>query len=63
VVIVLHTQAFPVLSRNLLYTALTRAKRTAVLLGTTRAIGLAVRQVEAARRYTWLAEALREPIR
>ncbi len=63
VVIVLHTQAFPVLSRNLLYTALTRAKRTAVLLGTTRAIGLAVRQVEAARRYTWLVEALREPIR
>jgi|AFSR01.1.fsa_nt_gi exodeoxyribonuclease V alpha subunit len=62
VVIVLHTQAFPVLSRNLLYTALTRAKRTAVLLGTTRAIGLAMRQVEAARRYTWLMEALREPI-
>ncbi|MGQ9897169.1 MAG: SF1B family DNA helicase RecD2 [Acidobacteriota bacterium] len=62
VIIVLHTQAFPVLSRHLLYTALTRAKRTAVLLGTTRAIGLAVRQVEGARRHTWLAEALREPI-
>lgn len=62
VVIVLHPQAFPVLSRNLVYTALTRARRTAVLLGTTRAIGLALRRIEAERRHTWLATALVEPV-
>ncbi|OYT71654.1 MAG: ATP-dependent RecD-like DNA helicase [Chloracidobacterium sp. CP2_5A] len=62
VVIILHPQAFPVLSRNLVYTALTRAKRTAVLLGTTRAIGLALRRIEAERRYTWLTTALRETV-
>ncbi|WP_246602031.1 SF1B family DNA helicase RecD2 [Chloracidobacterium validum] len=62
VVIVLHPQAFPVLSRNLVYTALTRAKRTAVLLGTTRAIGLALRRIEAAQRHTWLTSALREGV-
>ncbi len=60
VVIVLHPQAFPVLSRNLLYTALTRAKGTAVFLGTARAIGLALRRREAEQRHTWLATALRE---
>ncbi|MCS7081049.1 MAG: ATP-dependent RecD-like DNA helicase [Chloracidobacterium sp.] len=62
VVIVLHTQAFPVLSRNLVYTALTRAKQTAVLLGTTRAIGLALRRIEAEQRYTRLTAMLRDPV-
>ncbi len=62
VVIVLHPQAFPALSRNLVYTALTRAKRTAVLLGAPRAIGLALRRIEAERRQTWLTTALREMV-
>lgn len=54
VVIPLHTSHFLMLSRNLLYTALTRAKRTVVLVGSTRAIGVAMRSTEAVVRYTGL---------
>ncbi|MBO0798985.1 MAG: ATP-binding domain-containing protein, partial [Blastocatellia bacterium] len=59
VVIPLHVQHFLILSRNLLYTALTRAKKTAVLIGTTRAIGMAMHNLEAARRYTGLGRELK----
>lgn len=54
VVIPLHTSHFLMLSRNLLYTGLTRAKRTVVLVGSTRAIGVAMRSTEAVVRYTGL---------
>jgi len=59
VVVPLHTQHYVMLQRNLLYTALTRAKRLAVIVGTRRALGRAVRNAEAVRRYTHLAERLR----
>ncbi|MBX7219654.1 MAG: ATP-dependent RecD-like DNA helicase [Blastocatellia bacterium] len=62
VVIILHTQAWMVLSRNLIYTALTRAKKTAVLLGTKKALGAAMRKIEAGTRNTRLAEILPLPI-
>jgi exodeoxyribonuclease V alpha subunit len=58
VVMVVHPQSFPVLSRNLIYTGLTRAKRTAVIIGSTRAIGMAMGKTEAGKRYTRLAPAL-----
>jgi exodeoxyribonuclease V alpha subunit len=48
------------LSRNLLYTALTRAKKTVVIIGTTQAIGMAMRNLEAMRRFTGLARELKE---
>jgi exodeoxyribonuclease V alpha subunit len=60
VVIPLHTQHYLMLSRNLLYTALTRAKKTVVMIGTTQAIGLAMRNLEATRRFTGLARELKE---
>jgi exodeoxyribonuclease V alpha subunit len=60
VVIPLHVQHFLILSRNLLYTALTRAKKTVVLIGMTKAIGMAMNNLEAARRFTGLARELRE---
>jgi exodeoxyribonuclease V alpha subunit len=44
------------LRRNLLYTAITRAKRLCMLVGDTRAIERAVRRADAARRWTGLAE-------
>jgi exodeoxyribonuclease V alpha subunit len=60
VVIPLHTQHYLMLNRNLLYTALTRAKKTVVMIGTTQAIGMAMRNVEATRRFTGLARELKE---
>jgi exodeoxyribonuclease V alpha subunit len=60
VVIPLHTQHYMMLSRNLLYTALTRAKKTVVLIGTTKAIGMAMHNLEATRRFTGLVRKLKE---
>ncbi len=59
VVIPLHTQHYLMLSRNLLYTALTRAKKTVVMIGTTKAIGMAMRNLEATHRFTGLARELK----
>ncbi|MFN0119939.1 MAG: ATP-dependent RecD-like DNA helicase [Blastocatellia bacterium] len=59
VIIPVHMQHFIMLSRNLLYTALTRARKTAVLIGTTKAIGAAMNNLEAVRRYTGLTRELR----
>jgi exodeoxyribonuclease V alpha subunit len=42
------------LSRNLLYTGLTRARKLAILVGPQKAIALAVRQVKDQQRYTLL---------
>jgi exodeoxyribonuclease V alpha subunit len=55
VVIPLLTTHFPLLQRNLLYTAVTRAKRVVVLVGTRRALAIAVRTAGAGKRYTALA--------
>jgi exodeoxyribonuclease V alpha subunit len=59
VVIPVHTQHYLMLSRNLLYTALTRAKKTVVMIGTTQAIGMAMSNLEATRRFTGLARELK----
>jgi exodeoxyribonuclease V alpha subunit len=58
VVIPLHMQHFMMLSRNLLYTALTRAKRMVVMIGTTKAIGAAMHNLEAVHRFTGLVREL-----
>ena len=59
VVIPLVMGAWLMLQRNLLYTAVTRAKRLVVLVGSKRALAKAVRTQGAGRRYTALAERLR----
>jgi exodeoxyribonuclease V alpha subunit len=46
------------LQRNLLYTAITRAKRLVVLVGSKRAIAIAVRNNKVQHRYTNLASRL-----
>ena len=58
VVVPLTTSAWMMLQRNLLYTAITRAKRLVVLVGSRRALAAAVRTVSAGRRYTALARRL-----
>ncbi len=60
VVIPVHTQHFVLLQRSLIYTALTRAKKLVIFLGTKKALGLAIIRAESRDRTTTLAERLRE---
>jgi exodeoxyribonuclease V alpha subunit len=59
VVVPVTTSAWLMLQRNLLYTAVTRAKRLVVLVGSRRALAKAVRTQGAGRRYTALMQRLR----
>jgi exodeoxyribonuclease V alpha subunit len=54
VIIPLHTQHFMMLQRNLLYTGITRGKRLVVLVGTRKALALAVQRQDTALRCTAL---------
>ncbi len=59
VVLPMVTQHYMMLQRNLLYTAITRARRLVVLVGTKRAVAIAVRNNRVARRWSALAWRLR----
>ncbi len=61
VIIPLHTTHYVMLQRNLLYTALTRAKRLAILVGEERALRVAVGNKRVRPRFTRLAERLAGP--
>jgi exodeoxyribonuclease V alpha subunit len=61
VVVPLVTQHYLLLQRNLLYTAITRARRLCVLVGDPRALRRAVENDALASRNTGLAERLRGP--
>jgi len=54
---------YVMLSRNLLYTAVTRAKKVVVMIGDGKAVSYAVRNNDSRKRNTTLAERLRERIR
>ncbi len=58
VVVPVLMQHYPMLQRNLLYTAVTRARRLAVLVGSPRAIAMAVKNREAQERHTALGRRL-----
>jgi len=58
VVIPLHTQHYLMLQRNLLYTAITRGKKLVVLVGTKKALGMAVRRADTDQRHTTLRKRL-----
>jgi exodeoxyribonuclease V alpha subunit len=62
VLLVLTTHHFMMLQRNLLYTALTRGRRLVVILGTKRALGMAIRNDRPIRRFTYLAARLRDTL-
>lgn len=59
VVLPLHTQHYLLLRRDLLYTAITRAKRLLVIVGSPKAIAIAVRNAHVAPRYSGLERRLR----
>ncbi|NOX63701.1 MAG: ATP-dependent RecD-like DNA helicase [Chloroflexi bacterium] len=58
VVLPIHTTHFIMLQRNLLYTAVTRARDLVVMVGTRKAIAIAVRNDKVTERNTALAERL-----
>lgn len=58
VVVPLVIQHYLLLQRNLIYTAITRAKRLVVLVGSTKAIAVAVKNDTVSQRYTALAARL-----
>jgi exodeoxyribonuclease V alpha subunit len=60
VIIPLHTQHFVMLKRNLLYTAITRGKKLVVIVGTRRAVGLAVRNDDQLTRHSGLIDQVAE---
>jgi exodeoxyribonuclease V alpha subunit len=59
VVMVLASAHAVMLTRNLIYTGLTRAQELAVIVGDRRALAMGLRRTDAARRHTRLAELVR----
>jgi exodeoxyribonuclease V alpha subunit len=58
IVMPLLTQHYLMLQRNLLYTAITRARKLVVLVGSKRALGMAVHNNKPSERYSGLKERL-----
>ncbi|MHC5820635.1 MAG: SF1B family DNA helicase RecD2 [Nostoc sp.] len=57
VILPIYMQHYMMLTRNLFYTGLTRAKKLAIVVGAKKAISLAVRSTDDQRRYTRLLQA------
>ncbi len=60
VVIPVTTQHYVMLQRNLIYTAVTRAKEAVVMIGTKRALAIGIKNASLLERRTMLAERLRD---
>lgn len=60
IVMPLLTQHYMLLQRNLLYTGITRAKELVVLIGTKKALGMAINNNKIAKRYTSLAKRIKD---
>ncbi|MDD3474175.1 MAG: ATP-dependent RecD-like DNA helicase, partial [Syntrophaceae bacterium] len=58
VVIPIMTQHYMLLQRNLLYTAITRGKKLVVIVGSKKALAIAVKNNRTLRRYTYLKQRL-----
>lgn len=60
VVMPLTTQHYMMLQRNLLYTAITRAKELVVIVGSKEALGISIRNNKVVERNSYLAERLQQ---
>jgi exodeoxyribonuclease V alpha subunit len=54
VIIPVHTQHYVLLQRNLIYTGITRGRKLVVLVGTGKALAIAVKNNKTQMRYTRL---------
>jgi exodeoxyribonuclease V alpha subunit len=59
VIMPVTTQHYLLLQRNLIYTGITRAKKLVVLIGTKKALAIAIKNNKPQLRYTYLSERLR----
>ena len=60
VILPILSQHFMMLQRNLLYTAMTRAKKLLILIGSSKAVAMAVNNVRRENRFSALTERLKE---
>ncbi len=58
VILPLHTSHYMMLHRSILYTALTRGKERVVIVGSPKALAMAIRNVRVERRFTGLKQRL-----
>lgn len=61
IIIPLASSQFIMLERSLIYTAVTRGKKLVVIVGESRALGIAVRNGAARKRWTGLRERMAQP--
>jgi len=61
VLIPLHTSHYMMLYRSILYTAVTRGKKMVIVVGSRKALGMAIRNVRVEKRNTGLKEKLAMP--
>lgn len=59
----IHTSHFKLLVKNLVYTGITRGKKLVILVGSKRAIAIAVKSVSVEERFTGLKHFLRENLK
>lgn len=62
VIIPMSMQHYVMLQRNLIYTALTRAKKLAVFVGARKALAHAIRNNISVHRQTWLTQRIRDAV-
>lgn len=60
IIIPIHTSHFKLLYKNLLYTGITRGKKLVILVGSKKAIGMAVHNEDVTKRYTGLKARIKE---
>jgi exodeoxyribonuclease V alpha subunit len=58
IIVPIHTTHFKMLYKNLLYTAITRGKKLVILLGSKKAIAIAINNKDVHKRFTGLEKAL-----
>jgi exodeoxyribonuclease V alpha subunit len=62
VVIPVHTQHYMLLQRNLIYTGITRGRKLVVMVGTKKALAIAVKNNKTQKRYTRLTARLMDSV-
>ncbi len=62
IIMPIMTQHYMLLQRNLIYTGLTRGKRLAVILGSKKALAIAIRNNKTQERYTKLSERIKNEL-
>ncbi len=60
IILPIHTSHFKLLNKNLLYTAITRGKKQVTLIGSVKAVAIAVKTAGSQERYTGLQKRLYE---